>query len=208
MSQTCPSHRGGYTSQSPLQSSQTLGIYLNNSPDDVIPCDGTVYAWHYCYYSSISSEGGSGSPNAVFGAYYFDGPSGHYRMRPGSYYPLYLNSRENTFTCGTVTLNESQHFQVQQGDIVGACLSEIPADQTHQIDVVASRSSGSAIRWSSVSQGCLENDIAVSDENLLQNTPYTIHLFVDISKTARNESQMDVLFLFPQFSLIFLCRRR
>lgn len=182
MTQSCSNHRGGYTNQSPVQSSSSLGIYLNTSPGHLIQCDGVVYAWHYCYYSSIASAAGSTSPNAVFGVYYFDGPSENYHLRPGSYYPLFLSYRENTFTCGTVTLNESQYFNVYQGDSVGVCLSERSQDRNHQIDVIASDSQGSATYWRSRSRGCLESDITESDEDYLTSNPHVIHLYVDISK--------------------------
>lgn len=179
MTQSCPNHRGGYTNLSPVQSSSVLGIYLNTSPGHLIQCDGVVYAWHYCYYPIATV---SGSSNAVFGVYYFDGPSENYHLRPGSYYSLTLSSRESAFTCGAVTLNESQYFNVYQGDSVGVCLSEKSQDRDHQINVIASYSQGSATHWRSRSRGCLESDITESDEDYVTRNPYVIHLYVDISK--------------------------
>ena len=182
MSQTCPNYRGGYTSQNMLQSSQELGIYVNTSPGDLIPCDGTVYAWHYCYYRGNNGGSGRSDPNAVFAVYYLDDSSEHYLMRPGSFYPLHLDMRESSFTCGTVSLTETEQFQVYAGDSTGVCLSETSPERNHQLNVIASYSSGDAVHWSSPSQRCARTDIEISDEDFLTNRPFVVHLFVDISK--------------------------
>ena len=143
---------------------------------------GTVYAWHYCYYSNVNYSPSTSAPDAVFGVYYFDAPSEHYILRPGSLYSLNLEERENRFSCGTITLNESDHFQVYEGDSVGICLSEKVDERLHQLNIVASSSSGSAVYWSSSSLGCSVTDLEISIEDFQENRPFIPHLFVDISK--------------------------
>ena len=106
-SQTCPAYSEGYTSQSPSSGSQSVGVYLDALPSHLIPCDGTVYAWHYCYYPTTTNESHS-LPDAVFAVYHFDNSSGSYLLRQGSRYQLYLGSKQDVFSCGTVHLNESE----------------------------------------------------------------------------------------------------
>ena len=180
-SQTCPAYSEGYTSQSPSSGSQSVGVYLDALPSHLIPCDGTVYAWHYCYYPTTTNESHS-LPDAVFAVYHFDNSSGSYLLRQGSRYQLYLGSRQNVFSCGTVHLNESDYFRLFAGDVVGVCLTEAGSAQNQQLDIVASHAQGSAVHWRTVSHHCGLSDIAQSIEDYQQNMPYFVHLFVDISK--------------------------
>lgn len=194
-SQMCPRYRGGYTLQNAIQNSQTLGIYLNTSPGDLIHCDGTVYAWHYCYYPNINSSPSTGAPDAVFGVYYFDTVSENYILRQDSLYSLHLAVKESTFSCGTVSLNESDHFQVYEGDSVGVCLSERVDERLHQLNIVASYSRGSAVYWSSQYLGCSETEIQLSDEDFQQNRPFVAHLFVKISKSNYKLQPMVIIII-------------
>ena len=182
-SQSCPAYSGGYTSQSPNQggSPQAFGVYLDSLPSHLIPCNGTVYAWHYCYYSTGTNESRS---DAVFAVYHTDAMSEGYLLREGSHYPFFLSSRESVFSCGTVNLNESEYFSVFAGNIVGVCLGEAASGQSPQLDMVTSNARGSAAHWRTTSGLCSLYDIAQSVEDYQQNMPFSLHLFVDISKCS------------------------
>lgn len=182
MAQSCPAYSGGYTSQSPSGGSQSVGVFLDILSSHLIPCNGTVYAWHYCYYPQTNDSGPNSLPDAVFSVYHHDNSSDSYLLREGSLYPLFLSSTENVFSCGTVRLNESDYFGVFAGDIVGVCLIEAATAQSHQLDIVTVNPNGSALNWRTTSGHCSQSDIAQSVEEFQQDMPYSLHLSVDISK--------------------------
>ena len=88
-------------------------IYVNEAPSHRVQCNGTVYAWHYCYYDSRRTN----DLEVAFGAYRAeeecekeeeeeedeDEEEGEevsrYHLRSGSYYLLQLDSRETMFNC-------------------------------------------------------------------------------------------------------------
>ena len=178
-SQTCPSYTAGYTGTSSLHSSSAGMIYVNEAPPHRAQCDGTVYAWHYCYYDSEESE----DLEVAFGAYeaVFDGSSlDHYEIRPGSYYLLRLDTREERFTCDSVNLEETQYFQIHSGDRLGACLRN--NDDAEFLDILAEGAPTSVQRWGGGSGRCRERDMSQSsNEETASNM--VLHLFVDISKS-------------------------
>ena len=138
-----------------------------------------MYAWHYCYYDSQRSE----DLEVAFGAYeaVFDGSSlDHYEIRPGSYYLLHLDTREERFTCDYVNLEETQYFQIHSGDRLGACLRN--NDDAEFLDILAEGAPTSVQRWGGSSGQCQESDMSQSsNEETASNM--VLHLFVDISKT-------------------------
>ena len=182
-SQTCPSFTGGYTTQSPNHGSGLVGIFLDTSPDHLIPCEATVYAWHYCYYPTSANGSSPVLSDAVFAVYYYDNTTENYVLREQSRFPLSLSTRESSFTCGTVNLNESDYFQVYAGDSVGVCLIEDGAAQSYQLDMVTSHASGSSVHWRPSSRRCRLSDMRESVEGYnTESMPYLIHLSVDLSK--------------------------
>ena len=180
--QTCPVYSGGYTSQTSNQGSGEVGIFLDTSPGHLIQCEGTVYAWHYCYYPTSVNISQTILTDAVFAIYYHEGASEDYLLRQGSRLPLFLSVREAAFSCGTVNLSESDYFRVYSGDSVGVCLIENGTAQSHQLDMVTSHPSSSAVHWSTTNRRCSLSDMQESIEDCEQNMRYLIHLSVDISK--------------------------
>ena len=180
MSQICPSYTAGYTGTSPIHESSAGMIYINEAPSHRAQCNGTVYAWHYCYYDSQQLE----NLEVAFGAYeaVFDGSSlDYYEIRPGSYYLLCLDDREESFTCDSVNLEETQYFQIHSGDRLGACLRN--NGNTEFLDILAesASSSFSVGRWGGSSGQCRERDMSQSsDEETISEM--VLHLYVDISK--------------------------
>ena len=178
MAQTCPSYTAGYTGTDSLHSSSSGMIYVNEASTHRAPCDGTVYAWHYCYYDARSTT----NLEVAFGAYSYDNGVKQYTLRSGSYYLLHLNSRETSFTCNNVPLNESEYFQIYDGDRIGACLRD--NDNTEFLDILAEEAPNNfkVGMWGSSSGQCRESDMSQSPQGRDTTSSMVLHLYVDISE--------------------------
>ena len=75
-------------------------------------CNGRVYGWNYCLRPRSSTR-------ELKVAMYRLQPNGTYRQVEGSYYELRIES--GAYTCGNISLQPSERFSVQQGDVVGFC---------------------------------------------------------------------------------------
>ena len=166
-------------------------------------CNGTVYAWHYCYYDNRRTN----DLEVAFGAYraVYNNEEGEddeeddeeeededeeeegeevsrYHLRSGSYYLLHLDSRETTFTCDAVNLEEANHFQVYEGDRLGACLRD--NGNTEFLDILAEEASSSVVvvRWGSSSGQCGMAQMTRSSQNPESISEIILHLYVDISE--------------------------
>ena len=179
MSKTCPSYTAGHTGTTPIHDSSSGKIYLNEASIHRAQCAGTVYAWHYCYYDNRRTN----NLEVAFGAYEAVGEEDEigYNLHSGSYYLLHLDSRESSFTCGIVNLEEAEYFQINDGDRLGACLRD--NDNAEFLDILAeSAPNNFSVRsWGSSSGQCQESDMMQSQD--LSTTPgMVLHLYVDISK--------------------------
>ena len=87
-------------------------VYIN--ANETATCDGTVYGWNYCFYPVDNRQ-------EFKIAMYRLQPNGTYRMVEESYYELSIDEQLDSFTCGNVSLQPSERFSVQQGDLVGFC---------------------------------------------------------------------------------------
>ena len=87
--------------------------------EDVSPCTGTVYGWHYCFDPDDDSP-----PRGIVLAMY---SQKKYQLVPGSYYELRVNEEVESFTCRNITMDPSEYFSVQEGDVVAIC-REVEAD--------------------------------------------------------------------------------
>ena len=150
---------------------------MNESPSLRAPCDGTVYRWHYCYYDTQNEE----NIEVAFGAYRAE-TDGYYYLRTGSYYLLHLDSRETSFTCDTVDLDEQDYFQIYDGDRVGACMKN---GVFEFLDVLA-ESAPNNLRvgaWGSSSGQCRESDMSQSSSEPGTQQGMVLHLYVSISES-------------------------
>lgn len=180
-SQTCSSYTAGYTGTTSIHDSSAGMLYVNEAPAHRAQCDGTVYRWHYCYYDAQSTT----DLEVALGAYravYNDDELDRYYLRSGSYYLLHLDSRESSFTCDTIDLDEDDYFQIYENDRVGACMRN--NDDAEFLDILA-ESAPSSVRvgtWGSSSGRCRESDMSVSSEEPDIEQRMVLHLYVDISK--------------------------
>ena len=117
----------------------------------------------------------------AFGAYRAE-TDGYYYLRTGSYYLLHLDSRETSFTCDTVDLDEQDYFQIYDGDRVGACMRN---GVFEFLDVLA-ESAPNNLRvgaWGSSSGQCRESDMSQSSSELETQQGMVLHLYVSISES-------------------------
>ena len=152
---------------------------MNNLESDAAACNGTVYAWHYCYYDENSET----NLEAAFGAFSFSDRV--YTLREGSYKLLHLDTRITSFTCDTLELDPSEYFQIQVGDRVGACLRH--SGDIDYLDIVYDTFILRLVDvWSQSDGGCTETDMAtspyISTAIFEDNRSNLLHLYVDISK--------------------------
>ena len=157
-------------------------LYVNEAPSSFwAPCDGTVYRWHYCYYPVQRQN----DLEVAFGAFRAttddDGDVDRYYLRTGSYYFLHLDARENSFTCGSVDLDEQDYFQIYENDRVGACMRN---GNNEFLDILAESAPNNyrVGRWGSSSGSCQESDMSQSSEGPNTEQQFILHLYVDISK--------------------------
>ena len=183
VAQTCPSYTAGYTGthSDSLHDSSSERIYVNEASAHRAPCDGTVYAWHYCYYDAKRTT----NLEVAFGAYRAvldEGEVDRYTLRSGSYYRLHLDSRETSFTCDNITLEESEYFQIYQDDRVGACLKDYSNVQF--LDILAEDAPDDFIvgRSNSGSGRCRESDMSDLSDLSSAASGMVLHLYVDISE--------------------------
>ena len=163
----------GYTEEEDIQQSSTEGgIYIDAHLEHKAGCNGTVYAWHFCYFPNVNNT------EVAFGAYGKSDESEEV-LRPGSYYLHHVESAEESFTCDTITLTESQYFQIYEADSVGACVREsslrilAEAPSVFRVTVLDSSNVGD----------CQENTMmAAGTSNNHHETGLALHLYVDISK--------------------------
>ena len=180
---TCPSYTAGYTGTDELHDSSSGRFYVNESPSSLrAPCAGTVYRWHYCYYPAQREN----DLEVAFGAFEAetdDEEVERYYLRSGSYYLLHLDMREDSFTCGSVDLDEQDYFQIHENDRVGACMRN---GDNEFLDILAEDAPNNyrVGRWGSSSGSCQENDMMQSSEEPGTSQRFILHLYVDISKTT------------------------
>ena len=149
---------------------------MNDAPAHHAPCDGTVYAWHYCYYPENDQNN-----EVAFGVYDHNSANDQFILRDRSYYLLDLDSRENSFTCGTVTLSPSRQFKIYDGDRVGACMR---GRQNNFLNILARNapSDVSVVSWGQSSGKCGENNMRQSNGRRASRPSFVLHLYVNISK--------------------------
>ena len=176
----CPIFTAGFTGQTAIHESSAGRLYVNEAHAHRVQCDGTVYRWHYCYYDTQSMT----NLEVAFGAYdaIYDNGDKVYSLRQNSYYLLHLESRENSFTCDTVDLEESEYFLIYDNDRLGACMRN--SDDAEFLDILAESASSSykVAMWGSSSGQCQQSDMEESSVDPDTESGFVLHLYVDISK--------------------------
>ena len=114
--QLCPSYEAGFTGQDVYCKRNPSPSRLYMNLEEVSSCAGTVYGWHYCFDTD-----GASPPRGIVLAMYSQTEDNSYQLVPGSYYELRVNEEVVSFTCHNITLDPSEYFSVQEGDVVAIC---------------------------------------------------------------------------------------
>ena len=154
----------------PPQPDPGLYIYINNVPAHGAMCNGTVYAWSYCFYPMESNL----DVQMVFGAYQYDGNVSQYFLRPESYFHYNVTRKKNSFTCGNVQLPPEKHFQIYSGDKVGACIRASKA-----INILGRPTDQTIVAW----RGTCDRNNMSSSPTAPFVVPSNFHLFASISES-------------------------
>ena len=153
--------------------SSATGLFLDF--ENPAPCSGTVTAWNYCFYR-IESD-----PNVNYTVDF-----AVYRRRNNVFYDLVESRRvdmsggqlaalNSDFMCDTIPLHQSEMFEIQEDDVLGACLSDVGVNQ-RMLDIIA----GNVTNTLSVAVGCISSSIRSAQ--LATSPSIALHLFVDVSK--------------------------
>lgn len=135
-SNMCPV--AGDDSQARLTQSTRERLFMNfGAPAQ---CNGTVTSWRYCSYNRYTQEDdeceGSEFYTSVFMVYRLTGPS-TYEIVPGSMKSVTITlrcPRDGGFRCREAMLATAEQFEIQQNDIVAACLRD--TSSTNPIRIV------------------------------------------------------------------------
>ena len=114
-SQLCPTYEAGFTGQNRDRIRYPTRGRLYMDLEEGSPCAGTVYGWHYCFDPDDDSP-----PRGIVLAMYKK-EDNSYQLVPGSYYKLRVNEEVESFTCRNITLDPSEYFSLQEGDVVAIC---------------------------------------------------------------------------------------
>ena len=169
--QFCPETFGSDLPNQIHESSNT-GVYLNlESPAQ---CNGTVTAYHYCYYDINDEE----TVSVTLLVYRREGDT--YRLVEGSLHLIQKGQSqliEGEFACDMEPLEESEQFQVQEGDIIAACIPNV-----RPLDILAEEAVEHTVyTFNSNTDSCSPGVLTPHAENDLVNvTGSALHLFADI----------------------------
>ena len=111
-------------------------------------CNGTVTSWRYCSYNRYLEEDDECDDREYYTSkflVYRQTGSSTYQPVPGSTRSVTISlrcPRDGGFRCREETLDLNDQFNIQENDIVAACL--IDYDDTNPIRIVGEESSGSS----------------------------------------------------------------
>ena len=167
-------------------------------------CNGTVTSWHYCSYNQYLEDNedceGTESYTSIFLVYRQTGPSTYQRVAGSSKsVTISLNCpSDGGFRCDrSQTLSPSEQFDIQENDIVAACLRNF-GFIANPIQLVGEQSSGpsSQVYWYDGNnyETCSDSQLETID---IQNSAFTLdsgvyrlHLHAEIDSKPSYSSKV------------------
>ena len=178
--QTCPVFGTDLTEKKQASPSRA-GLFLNfESPAQ---CNGMARAWHYCYYGKDITD------PFVFAADFVV-----YRktsLNSNVYERVALKSvvkspdelQSTGFHCETVTLEQSEYFEVQEDDIIGACLIEDGTQTRINILSHLVNGHGEVYRPNQNTELCDPSLFEMVDfGSMFEQARHVVHLYINIGK--------------------------
>ncbi len=161
----------------PFDGDSSMGLFLN--PESRAQCNGTVTAYHYCYY------GDTGLMMVVFFMVFRDNGS-EYSIVEGSHKRVTRTAAEvNGFGCDVLQLDEAQQFQVQENDFIAACTVDRGDLMNRSLRVYASSENKKyrSLRLKSSIDSCLSTELStIMQSDVEKVDDFALHLYADIGK--------------------------
>ena len=172
----------GNTDRSEHSQSDAKALFLDLQ--NPAQCSGTVTAWNYCFYRIESALNQTYIVDFV--VYRRVGSGNIYRLVENSNTIVDLSGGQlaalnSDFNCTRTPLPESEMFEIQESDVLGACLNEVGSN--HKVlDILAE----SVTNTLYAIVGCTESGVNIPSmimSNQLAPSPsFALHLFVDVSE--------------------------
>ena len=151
--ETCPSYQvGEHGSQQERKRANENTVYINTI--DSAPCAGEVYGWRLCFMSANAGT------RLQMSMYRGDGAS--YHIVNGSIYDLTLQTRISSYSCLDRFLEESDHFSVEEGDMVAACWSD-----SSRVNIFSQNNSKELVSGGSCSQDVINRHSPTENREIL-----------------------------------------
>ena len=155
---------------------------VNLNQNDHASCTGTVVAWNYCFYTDVNSD----ETHEFDAAMYRELSNGNLQLVSGSLRNIRLTGSSimdvaagSSFACDTLTLSEAEQFEVQQGDVVAACIRD--RGGSRKALRIVSENGPSSSTVVTASPGVCDSLSLIDDNDLgSQQSRTVLHLYVDI----------------------------
>ena len=165
---------------------RTPSIYLNT--EYPAPCNGTVERWRLCFYRPATHDEGD-RYRLTLAVYRRMGT--RYEIVGSSLRTITRNflAQSSNFSCRYINLNAADQFDIQAGDIVGACVYEPSQDARERMDIV-SEANGYTLMQNNVRLPCgynstpstiPSNQLSTVDSRLLHLSAIIAGMFIDKS---------------------------
>ncbi len=183
----CPTF--GNDKISRLERSNNRKIFMNfESPAQ---CPGNVTSWRFCYYRNLDNRFEAISNNREFSALFVV-----YRRHNDTYIPVpgsvrekkieWEVVRESSFHCTNETLQPSEYFEIQENDIVGACIKDTGDVDPLLIVGTSSESNYYTYQWDRPNfENCLNSqyyDVDSSHKDFKLRSTSVLHLYANIGE--------------------------
>ena len=156
-------------------------FYLNTAAP--APCSGTITEGRVCYYKP-DNAGNNRNYYATVAVYreMIDDP-GQYEiiseMFVISYTSTQINNENRNLVCNT--FDASPNFDIEAGDVFGACVFNPPGPEARRLEIVSEASGRSLMRMSS--SGCSRTSIpsTISTSDLSNGNSRLLHVYANIT---------------------------
>ena len=113
----------------------TPSIFLNT--DYPAPCSGTIERWRLCFYRPVT-HGVNDRYRLTLAVYRTMGTQYYVRVNPSLHtITVDFPAQSNNFACQYYDLNMNDQFNIEAGDIVGACVFNPSQTDRERMDIVS-----------------------------------------------------------------------
>jgi len=159
-----------------LSSARGLFLDLQNPA----PCNGTVTAWNYCFYRIESAS----DINYIVDFVVYRRMGSNYQLVESRTVDMsgpQLAALNSDFMCDTISLQESEMFEIREADVLGACLNDEGNNQK-MLDILAESVTNTLYATDGCTQSGINIPTSIRSSGLSTRSSFAIHLFVDVSK--------------------------